>query len=260
MIKQLNINKMKNLNNKTMKNVMSILLMFFFTCFFLLTACEQGQTEQKEKPAKTYKDYTYEEFEKLPHDVQYALKFPDDVDTIITVEYGWVDTTFNEDGTPLKIDFCHRICNLVLEKDTMKLYYPYNANPTFSFWTNKKLYSKQSDSFSDRFKIEFLKNRNSGFYYITKSEFPSLLCSDNRYENGLDGKPYVDNLEPTEKKYKDLVKEVVYHYKHSTFISDPYSYRLQQSYDLPKDMVSKGVNTWVVEENEVSKFQNWLQR
>ena len=96
--------------------------------------------------------------------------------------------------------------------------------------------------------------------YITKSEFPSLLCSDNRYENGLDGKPYVDNLEPTEKKYKDLVKEVVYHYKHSTFISDPYSYRLQQSYDLPKDMVSKGVNTWVVEENEVSKFQNWLQR
>ena len=243
-----------------MRKGVSSLLTLFFACLLLLTACNQGQTEQKEKQVKTYKDYTYEEFRKLPHDVQYTLKFPNDVDTVVTIEYGWIDTVFNGDGSPQKIDFCHRVCSLVLEHDTMKLFYPYNAIPTFRFWTNKKLYDKRNDGFTDRFVFEFKQDKSNGYYYILKSDLPSALCSDNKYENGLDGRPYVENLEPTDNKYKELVKQVVYHYKHSSFPSDAYSYRFQESYDLPKDMVSKGIDTWVVEENEVTKFKNWLQK
>ena len=224
----------------------------YFTVFSLLflVSCGQVQLEQSEKQ-KSIADYSYEEFKRLPHDVQYALTFPDDVDSIITVAYDWIDTTFEEDGSPLRIKVGKRNCDLVLEKDTMKLYYPYKANLTFSFFTYGKLFDKRTNDFSNRFEFAFVQNNSKDYYYILKSDFPTNLCSDDSYENEIELGPYVEGLKPIEKKYNSLVAEIGY--------SD-YTYRFQESYDLPKNMVSKDVSTWVVEENEKTKFKNWIRK
>ena len=250
MINQLKINKMRNLYYKVSRNGLITLQMLFITCFLLLTACDQGgqQIERKEQPVKTYKDYSYDEFIKLPHDVQYSLKFPEDNDTIVSIEYGWVDTSYNDDGTPASIDFRQRTCPLVLESDTMKFYYPYSAKPTFRFNTNKNLYDKRTETFTNRFEFSFIKNKSKGYYYIVKSVFPSNLCSDNSYQNGLEGKLYVDNLEPTDLKYKKLVGEI------ENNMVLPFFYGFSESHYI------EGTNTWYVEENEITKFKNWLRR
>ncbi|MBQ3710305.1 MAG: hypothetical protein II887_06355 [Bacteroidales bacterium] len=219
-------------------------VLFFGYIFSELKKEEAVSMEVFEKPNeiknKKYEEYSNKEFSSLPHDVQYSLKFPNDVDTIITVYYGWMDTLYTEDGTPLKIKKTSRTCNLVLGKDAMKLYYPYMAKPTLSFSSSEKLYDKRIRDFSNDFSFEFKYDKKKKYYYILRTELPQGVT----FEHDLSSlnKPSISNLSPTEKKYKKMVKEL-YSYD---FI---YSFSESRYYEY---------GSWACEENEITKLENWL--
>ncbi len=211
---------------------------------FMLASC--GQMEPKEKPVKTYKDYTFKEFKKLPHDVQYSLKYPDDVDTIITVEYGWVDTIYTEDGTPSSISTVIRNTNLVLSKDSMKFYYPYQSSPELRIYTMNKIYDKRYDDFADRFVFKFKPSSSKDFYYIEKSEFPDGLCTSASFEKN----PSIANIFPTGFEYIRLVGEIEKYHELTCYTFSESHYQESLHVDT----------YWECEENEITKFKNWLRR
>ena len=235
-------------------------ILFFFSTFFLY-GCDQSGTKQEQTTSnneqieeineikyKKYEEYTYDEFSSLPHDVQYSIKFPNDVDTIITVDYGWLDTVFTEDGTPLKIEKGSRTCNLVLEKDTLKLYYPYLAKPNLSFYTNDKIFDKNTNDFSNYFSFDFKYNKKEKYYYLLKTEFPKGITFE--HELFTLNKPSIHHLSPIEKKYQKMTKELY---------SVDFLYSFSESYYY-EDRFDKYIKRWACEENEITKFENWLNR
>ena len=244
---------MKNFNYNTMRN--GVILVVFLICSFYFQGCNntkpkeeiitaQIQEEQNDVQYKKYEDYTFDEFCMLPHEVQYSLKFPNDVDTIITVEYGWIDTIVSEDGTPLKVEKSTRNCSLVLEKDTMKLYYPYYAKPTLDFSTKDKLYDKRTKEFSDRFTFEFKYNKNKKYYYIVKSDLPSGVAFD--HEPFTITQPWIHGLCPIDKKKPNLKYEL-----------DPQLYAFDESHYFESRYGEHRI-VWMCEENSISKLDNWL--
>ncbi len=235
----------------------SIVATLFFLGSILFFGCGSSEPKKEgsvsievlEEPHeikyKKYEEYSYDEFSSLPHDVQYSIKFPNDVDTIITVDYGWMDTVYTEDGTPLKIEKSSRTCDLVLEKDTMKLYYPYMAKPNLIFYSKEKIYDKRINDFSNYFSFDFKHNKKNKYYYLLKKEFPTGITFE--HELFTLNKPSIHHLSPIENKYKKMVKEL---------FSVDFLYSFSESYYY-EDRFDKH-RRWACEENEITKFENWL--
>lgn len=211
----------------------------------MLSACEINNTPKRL-------------FSTIDEAMRYEPQSPNDSTPYIYCKYQVRDTIFDNNGNPIK-EVSKEMNDIVitLGNDTIFLDVPFGIkSATLVFWTTDKLFTKNGSEAKEHWELEFKKFGNK--YFITNENFPNVPKKD---EYGLD---YYLRLMFTP-DIKIIANE--YNYKSKGY-STIYSNEIEYSFDEVELVDKRDLGMkydkneryfWYGEENEVSKFKNWLQ-
>ena len=197
-------------------------------------------------------------FSTIDEAMRYEPQSPNDSTPYIYCKYQVRDTIFDNNGNPIKED-SKKMNDIVitLGNDTIFLDVPFGIkSATLDFWTTDKLFTKNGSEAKEHWELEFKKFGNK--YFITNENFPNVPKKD---EYGLD---YYLCL-----RFSPEIKIIAneYNYKSERY-NTIYSNEIEYSFDEIELVDRRYLNMkydkneryfWSGEENEASKFKNWLQ-
>lgn len=144
----------------------------FFLPLILLSCVGNPKVDYSQM---SYNDIPREEFEKLPYDIQYSIKYKDVPENQILVECIKKDTVYDAEGNMVKTEYVPDTFLITMTGDSMLFFVKQKClDPYLDIYATEELYIPEHKEFLKDFSLRPKYDKQKKAYYLLKNQFPKF--------------------------------------------------------------------------------------